>query len=389
MRLITFPQALAVTAVVNLTLFLTLCGPAAAWMTIAEALEDGPSTAGPILVGVGALALALGTLAVAGWMMRSGKHKAGFTFGQLLVVAGLLGLGMATALSPNTVTLIASFEWADGYNLAPLDESNRLTHALARGIFDAQTPDHVYFGRLNSYTPGLVALAVSFAVPLVVLLEGLRRTPVHGREDIRNVQVVACLALLALMLAIATAPYAISAAKAEAYFGWKARLNDLIPLGIGLAVPVAVLAFLLVRRNHLNAASDSPGQLVSVALLGLGSVATASLYGPLLVAVAGIPLVALLWSVLNGGISDEGAQHPFNTGQLLAGVALIGLAMCGAATPWAIAVFEWRRAFLLTETWLIATLAAAYAINLGVLAAAVWRLRVESRREQAPEPENA
>ena len=395
MKFITFPQALIATGLLGLTLALAFGWQVVPLVWAARYGEEGPSVAGPIGVLALSIAIPVGTLVLGLWRPR---HAAGaaLTFPRLLLVVGLLGLAVVSTLSVVPVAFLAAAEWVKGnpYSFSFVESSGEEVFPTAL-VF--RNVVHSY-GGLTSIVPSLIALAFTVAIPLAVVGDAWRRMcsaslkPETRGDVVTPERLLACLALITLMVAVGGAPLAVYVLTAP---GWPVpglsplQLDALVPLVAGTVLPVAVLLTLLLYR--LRRAGPFPPTLVAIclAVLVLTSVGVAAQQcPPLLLLVGGVPLVGLLFAKVVASDSGNSTTGVLPDSYLLFGTALVGLAVVGFVTPAAILMFEiWRTAS--AYEWTLVMLAVAYAINFGILAAAVWRLRVESRQEPVPEPESA
>ena len=393
MSLPTFPGMLAATGLLTLTLTLVASWLAVPWMKYASFVDGGPSATVPTLVLVATIATSLATLGWAVRLMRAGDGQQAVSFPHVLVVAALLGLGVVGALALWTAFFLSVVEWAEGFRLIPDAQPDTLAAIVARGLlrFPYASEWPLSGSPSSAYSGALVMQLVAVALPLALLSEGFRRmlrtrrNPGLAVEDLSRARLLVVLALLGLMVACAAAPMPIySIIRTEGDF-ISTVAGELLMLAVGFAVPIASLVLVAVahRRSRIQ---DSTWLPVVVALLVVAIASSSAADRLALPAVVGIPLAGLLWAALVAGKSERG---PLSAGHLLGVVALIGLVMIGGATRGAVSTIEVGLWYEVTHVWLIVTMAITYAINLGILAAAVWRLRAESRREPAPaaEPE--
>lgn len=422
MKAISFPHALVAAGLLTLTLALVAGLLTIPWLDISglamgvagygpdRGPVGGPSVVAPTSVLIATIVVGLATLC---WGLGQARGDGGtkeLTFAQALVVGGLLGLGITGALAMWPAFFMAVSEWCErvravgsfAETLCSMPDSRRGYQVLNIGL----EPPHSYYAGM------LVMQVVAAALPVVVLGEGLRRLrrdrmagPAAG--GITRSQGVVVLALLSFMVACAAAPTSIESIEFAVGLGegWQPAhlvVAELGTLGIGCAVPIVIL-FLVAVGHRWGRAPASAWLPVAMALLTF-ALAGATAADPadhahaaggwpafeyFRLTVVGIALAGLVWAALVCSALAGETGGLLSLGQVLGVIALVGLMLVGSATRGAVNTFEAFRFVDVTHGWLIVTLAAAYAINLGILAAAVWRLRVESRQEPVPEPETA
>ena len=427
MKSIRFSHALVATGLLTLTLALVAALLTLPWFDISGIVMGtsgagpdrrtvgGPSVVAPTSVLIATIVVGLATLS---WGLRQARRDGPgqeLTFSQALVVAGLLGLGTTGALAMWPAFYMAAADWCErvtvvgpysaSYSNAfcSLPDSMRGYRVLRLGLGEPQL----------SYTGMLVMQVVAVSLPLAVLGEGFRRLrrdrmaggPAAG--GLARSHVVVLLALLSFMVACAAAPPSIESIDFAVGLsqGWRNAplvVPELVTLGVGCGVPLAILLLAAVRhrwaRGNASVWLPVATALLVFALAGTAAADPADTSHGVLgrpgveyfrLAVVGTVVAGLVWGALSGSTQRGEARGFWSLGEVLGVVAVIGLMLLASATRGAVNQFEFARLGEVTHTWLIATLAAAYAVNLGVLAAAVWRLRVEGRREPVPEPENA
>ena len=356
MKSITFSQALVAVGLVGLTLPLTLGQAGINLIVSAYSYEGSPSPVA-LLVALGAtLAVAMGLLATGLARMRAGDEAEDtLSYQELLLTIGLLGLLITGALSPMALAFSIVTGWG---------EASWWTSADA----------------------GPLALQfAAFAIPLLVIgsnWKGARRGPSVQSEAL--VRPLTCLAVLTLVTAGSLAPgvavdpllsYVFSSGGYGLELGMAPELVSLAL--VALAIPIAVLLLLRFKEDALRSALAGP-LLITAALLATSG----HFLGVLLLLLFGIPLAALLWPHFTGRwpVNPPGR---LNTGQLLAWVALICLAV---TTPQALAfayTFTYSGPYREPFPGPAAALALACAISLAIIAVAAAKLRSEQENETA------
>ena len=368
MKSITFNQALLAVGLVGLTLPLTIGQPGITYIVSAYSYEGGPSPVGPIVALAATLAVAMVILATGLLRMRAGDESEDtLSYPQLLVTIGLLGLLFAGACSPMSLVFSIVTGW---------DETSWWTSTNA----------------------GPLALQLAaFAIPLLVIgssWKGARRGPsVPGEAVVRP---FTCLAVLTLVTAGSGAPSMVMRALPHSFFSGRYGAEDFgapnlltsVEIGVApelagfalvaLAIPIAVLLLLRFKEDALRSGLAGP-LLVTAALLATSG----GFAGVLLMLLFGIPIAALLWPHFTGRWPVNPPSR-LNTGQLLAWVALICLAITTAPTLGFVFSFtysEWSdfKPFPGPAT----ALALAYAISLAIFAVATAKLRSEQEIETA------
>ena len=394
MNRLTFSRMLVATGLLTLSLALVSSWRTVPWITYASFVDGGPSTTAPIVVLAVTTAMSLATLV---WGIRrrcAGAGEQGVSFPQVLVVVGLLGVGIVGALALWPAFFLSVLQWQEGFQLLPDAQPDTRAEVMARGLLNLQEVQVPLpsGSRSSAYSGALAMQLVAVALPLVVLSEGFRRLlrarrkPALGAEGLSQSQLLAVLALLGFMVACAAAPIPIYGIIRTGGDFLSTLVGDLVALAAGFAVPVVTLVLAAVTRKG-NRLQNSMWLPVTVALLvvAVAGGAAADRLG-LPAAAVGLPLAGLLWAGIVTGRLERG---PLGTGHLLGVVAVWGLLASGALTQGALSTFEVGRYFAVTHGWLIALMAITYAINFGILAAAVWRLQVDCPDEPVPEPETA
>lgn len=288
MHPLAFPQALAVVGLLGFTLVLTV----GADVIFAVALFRSADWAAPIATGPAvalqavAVAIPLAVL-VSAWRAHrrdDAPANRALTRGELLAVAGLLGLIVVAARSPATALSGAATDWG---------------------------PTWAFMAAMQT---------IAFLIPLAVLLRARgamarERWYPDGDHAVDAGRLLTALALLILMVAAATAP----ARADDIALLWAGTRNIgmLLALAVSFAAPLAAIA----RARQLDRFTPAEsGQLLIVAALMLPAAAIALVNGPgaLLLALA-IPPALLLpdWLGQWRGATDA-ARH------LPAGMALLG-----------------------------------------------------------------
>ena len=356
MKSITFSQALVAVGLVGLTLPLTLGQAGINLIVSAYSYEGSPSPVALLVALAATLAVAMGLLATGLARMRAGDESEDtLSYQELLLTIGLLGLLITGALSPTAL----AFSMVTGW-----DEASWWTSADA----------------------GPLALQfAAFAIPLLVIgsnWKGARRGPSVQSEAL--VRPFTCLAVLTLVTAGSLAPgvavdpllsYVFSSGGYGLELGMAPELVSLAL--VALAIPIAVLLLLRFKEDALRSALAGP-LLITAALLATSG----TFLGVLLLLLFGIPLAALLWPHFTGRwpVNPPGR---LNTGQLLAWVALICLAV---TTPQALGfayTFTYSGPYREPFPGPATALALACAISLAILAVAVAKLRSEQENETA------
>ncbi|MXY87913.1 MAG: hypothetical protein F4Y92_03530 [Dehalococcoidia bacterium] len=288
------------------------------------------------------------------------------------------------------VYFISVVEWAEGFRLERSDQPDYRTEVVARSLLSLIHGSDVPV-QSTSYSGPLVVQLIAAALPLAFLFEGFRRMLLARRDAAPRLEhpgparLLVVLALFALMVACAAAPMPLYALTNTWGFFTSTVVGELVMLAVGFAFPVASLIVVAAahRRGGLRASTWFP-VVIALLVVAIAAVAVAERGAPVMT--IGIPLAALLFA---GFAVGRSADAPLSAGHMLGCVALVGLIVVGGATRGTAGTIEVARLYDLGHTWLFAVMAITYAINLAVLAAAVWRLRVESRREPVPEPESA
>ena len=356
MKSITFGQALVAAGLVGLTLPLTIGQTNILYISAAYTFEGGPSPVGPIVALAATLAVAIVILVTGVARMRSGEAEAPLTHRDLLVAIGLLGLLMAGAFSPTSLVFSIVTGWEERSWWTSVD-----TGPLA-----------LQFG--------------AFVIPLVVIvrnLRGARQGP--SAEGGGTTGLLTSLTVLTLVTTAATAPAGVIRPLPHLVFSGAWNVDGLgeryiVGLEVGmapalvslvlgaLAIPLAALVLLRWKGSRFSCT----GLLVIAAALLGGS---AGIYGVTLLLLFGIPVAALYWSLARGQ-SSEDQPGRVNNGQLLAGVALICLAVTSSQTYLFASTFLYGSAQGLDPLpGPTAAIALAYAIGLTVLAVAIAKLR--------------
>ena len=404
MKAISFSQALTAVGLLLLTCTVVASLLTVPWLRLASLAENGPSIVAPIMALCGTVAVALIALGWGVWQERGSRRRKELTAPQALVVAGLLGLGVTGALSAWPALVLSVAQWLEGSrpvdfigrDLAPLAETFRGGRYLSLGLEEI---------RVSTVGP-LIMQGIAIVMPLVVFGEGLRRLvrkgPVgeSGESGLDRTTCVMVLALISFMTACAAAPAAILSVSVPLGVDGPGTAfvvtGDLLPLGIGTVIPIATLCLAALRRRALKLGGIAWLPVVTPLLVLATAGATAAepnsihFFSPL--AVIGIAFAGLAWAALAFSNPAREPRGTVSLGQVLGAVALVGLMALGASTPSGIDAMRWSRIFppdAPSYAWLPAILVAGYAINFAVLGAAVWRLRVESQQEPAPEPRGA
>ncbi len=297
MRPLAFPQALAVVGLLGLTLALTL--GADAIFAIAffrsvfrplDPLSPPPATGAAIALLATAVAIPLAVLAAA-WRMRKRDDAIAvrpLTRSELLAIVGLLGLIVVAARSPVTALVGAATDWGS-------------TWAFMAAM-----------------------QVIAFLIPLAVLLRARgaivrERWYPDGDHAITAGRLLTALALLALMVAAATAP----ARADDIALVWTGARNVgmLLALAVPFAAPLAAIAW--ARRMERFTPAESMRLLAVVALILLAA-AVAVVTSPVTLLLAfAIPPALLLPGWLGQWRNADAAPHR-PAGGLPAGVALLG-----------------------------------------------------------------
>ena len=369
---------------------------------------DGPSVVAPTSVLIATIVVGLATLCWGLGQARGDGARQELTFAQALVVVGLLGLGITGALAMWPAFFMAASDWCEGVHaLRPFGTA---LCSLADSMRGYQVL-HLGFEPPPSYTRMLVAQLVAVPLPLLVLGEGLRRLrrdriaggPAGG--GLARSHVVVVLALFSFITACAAAPTSVESIEFAVGLsgGWEEAslvIPEIATLGVGCAAPLVILFLVAIghRWGRGPAAAWLPvaTALLTFALAGATAAdpgdtgrAGSLAFEYVRLTVVGIALAGLVWGALVSSVSRDEPGRLLSLGQVLGVVALVGFMLLGSVTRGAVNTFETLRLSEVTHTWLIVTLAIAYVVNLGILAAAVWRLQVERPDEPVPEPEGA
>ncbi|MXZ88204.1 MAG: hypothetical protein F4081_00855 [Dehalococcoidia bacterium] len=423
MKFISFSHALVATGLLTLTLALVAALLTLPWFDVLGFVMgmagrgadrgpvEGPSVVAPTSVLIATIVVGLATLC---WGLAQGRgdgRRQELTFSQALVAAGLLGLGITGALAMWPAFFMVAGDWCE--RVRPVGQYAQTFCGLPDSMRGYRVL-HLGLAPPPSYATGMLVMqVVAGALPLAVLGEGLRRLRRDrmagglAADGLARSHVVVLLALLSFMAACAAAPPSIESIDFAVGLsqGWRNAplvVPELVTLGVGCGVPLVILLLAAVRhrwaRGNASVWLPVATALLVFALAGTAAADPADTSHGVLgrpgvehfrLAVVGIVLAGLVWGTFACSTPRGEARGFWSLGEVLGVVAVIGLMLLASATRGAVNQFEFARLGEVTHTWLIATLAAAYAVNLAILAAAVWRLRVEGRREPAPEPGSA
>lgn len=289
MRPLAFPQALAIVGLLGFTLVLTV-GADVVFAVALFRTADFPFVATDAAAALlaAAIAIPLAVLVSAWRARRRDDAPAALTRGELLAVTGLLGLIVVAARAPVAALAGAATDWGPGW------------------AFMAATQ------------------TIAFLIPLAVLLRARgamarERWRPGGDHAVDAGRLLTALALLALLIAAATAP----ARADDIALLWAGAPNVgmLLALAVSLAAPLAAIA--QARQLDRLTPAKSVRLLAAVALLLLAAaIAIVTGPGPLTLAFA-IPPALLLpgWLGQWGNATDAARRF---TGGLPACLALLG-----------------------------------------------------------------
>ncbi|MXY87277.1 MAG: hypothetical protein F4Y92_00235 [Dehalococcoidia bacterium] len=363
MRSIAFGQALLAVGLIGLTFGLVVGWELILWMSIGWSAGTGPSIIAPTTMLAIAFALALAVIVVALRRLKAGADPNALTFGELLVVVGVLGLLITTVLASQSLTM-----WQE---------------------------------HLRSYAGSAALQVVALVLPLVVTVFGMGRrrgqrpAPASEVQAAQPHHVAAALGLFGLLVAFGASPavlYDITLERSDLDFHWVGyHFFDLALLAVGLAGPLLALAVLLARRRRNPPPASSPLLLLIAALVGCTTCVATSHAPPLLALVVAISLAGLMWINHARPVAEPRQHEVLPTGQLLAGVAALGLILSFVAMPaTSTAIHNWRLAMAYGEVTtpyepMVVMPALAIAIQIALLAIAFRELRAGSASSEAGE----
>ncbi|MXZ88203.1 MAG: hypothetical protein F4081_00850 [Dehalococcoidia bacterium] len=392
MRSVTFGQGLLAAGLIGLTLMLTLGGELILWMSIGWSAGTGPSIIGPTTMLAIALTLALAVIVMAVRRLKAGADAQPLTSGELLVVVGVLGLLITTVLASQSLAMMATAEWYKSPGI-PTEY-----HQAARHL---EFTWQLWQEDLLSYAGSAALQVVALVLPLVVTVFGMRRRRVQRPASGSGVQVAqphhfaAALGLFGLMVAFAASPAVLNDValdRSDLDFHWIGyHFFDLALLSVGLAGPVLALVVLRAWTRGNSAPASSPLLLLVAALVGFTTCVATSHALPLLALVVAISLAGLMWINHARPVVEPGQHEVLPTGQLLAGVAALGLIVSFVALPaTSTAIHNWRLAMAYGEVSspyepMVVMPAIAFAIQLALLALAVRELKAGAASSEAGE----
>lgn len=396
MKYLTFSQALLAASLIGLTLMLTLGWELVLWISIGHSAGAGPSIIGPTAMLAIAFALALAVIVVAARRLRANADSRPLTFGDLLVVAGVLGLLITTLLASQSLAMMASAEWDQSESLPAYRQTAfYLQQALPPYLEVTWNPSG-----LPAYGGSAALQALALVIPLVVTGFGMRRRLREGPAAVARVHaaqaqdVATALALFGLMIAFATSPavlYDLALERANLDYHWVGYyFFDLGLFAAGLAGPGLALAVLLAGRGGSSGPVPTPVLLAVAALVGLTTCVATSHSLPLLALAIATILAGLMW-INHAAFVLKGERRGIPTGQLLVVVAALGLVVSFVAAPHTSAAINWARqlveAGLVTSAYepMIVMPVIAFVIHIALLALAFRVLRAGAESTAAEE----
>ena len=343
-KYVTFDQALLAVGLVGLTIALTYSEGSLFAIAAALLVEDGPSIVAPLVLLAVSAAIPFGLLAVVLWRMGPGSgggEGAPLTYPQARLIIGLAGLMLLVALTPQV--LIA--------NSAADDVA------------------------LDSF----VYLAVAGVIVAAILGSALQSLRSDAGPFDRS-RLLICLGLIALIVVAAVAPALSSVAVTGAEDDPELRVLS-AKLGIRVYAAASLLLTPLVLLGLRLRGDLGTGPTVAVVALLAGIAVSAYLYATFLI---GVPLAVLAVTSYFAARADGGTTGPVRSGPLLVSLGVLGLLMSASNVKYVITLFEQCADY---HMWLylgpLLALLAAFAFNLGILAAAVWELRAGTASAEA------
>ena len=337
-KYVTFDQALLAVGLTGLTIALTYGEGNLFAIAAALLVEDGPSITAPLVLLAVSVAIPFGLLAVVLWRMGTGSgggEAAPLTYPQARLIIGLAGLMLLVALAPQVLVANSAAGW----------------DAVA----------------LNS----IVYLAVAGVIVAAILGSALWSLRSDAGPFDRS-RLLICLGLIALIVVAAAAPVLNSIAVIGAEDD-----PELWALGVKLGRRLYAAALLLLTLAvllGLRLRGDLGTKLTVAAVTLLAGIAvSAYLYATFLI---GVPLAVLAATGSFAGRADGGPTGPVQSGPLLVSLGVLGLLMSASNVKLVIALYHQCADY---DVWLclgpLLALLAAVALNLAILAAAVWELR--------------
>lgn len=338
-KYVTFDQALLAVGLVGLTIALTYGEGNLFAIAAALLVEDGPSIVAPLVLLAVSAAIPFGLLAVVLWRMGTGsgggEGAVPLTYPQARLIIGLAGLMLLVALTPQVLVANSALGW------------------------DAVALDSIVY------------LAVAGVIVAAILGSALWSLRSDAGPFDRS-RLLICLGLIALIVVAAAAPALNSIAVIGAeddpeLWAFGVKLGRRLYAAALLLLTLAVLLGLRLRGDL------GTGPTVAVVALLAGIAVSAYLYATFLI---GVPLAVLAVTSYFAARADGGTTGPVRSGPLLVSLGVLGLLMSASNVKYVITLFEQCADY---HVWLylgpLLALLAAFAFNLGILAAAVWELR--------------
>ena len=339
-KYVTFDQALLAVGLVGLTIALTYGEGNLFAIAAALLVEDGPSIIAPLVLLAVSAAIPFGLLTVVLWRMGTGsgggEGAVPLTYPQARLIIGLAGLMLLVALTPQVLVANSALGW------------------------DAVALDSIVY------------LAVAGVIVAAILGSALRSLRSDAGPFDRS-RLLICLGLIALIVVAAAAPalnsiVVIGAEDDPELRAFSAKLGIRVYAAASLLLTPVVLLGLRLRGDL----GTGPTVAVVALLAGI-AVSAYHLYATFLI---GVPLAVLVVTSYFAGRADGGPTGPVRSGPLLVSLGVLGLLMSASNVKYVITLVEQCADY---HVWLylgpLLALLAAFAFNLGILAAAVWELR--------------
>lgn len=335
-KYVTFNQALLAVGLLGLTLALTNGEGNSFGIAASLLVDDGPAIGGPLVLLAVSIALPLVILAVAvGRSAAASGGKAGvpLTYAEARIAIALTGLSLLASFAPQLVTANTNAGW---------DES------------------------ILSIVYLVVALVILAAILGTALVDRTREPGPFGL-----LQVLRCVALIALVIAAVVAPglNGVLVAGSTVEPDLIARKSALAFGVYAIAAVAAILVILLVLRLR---SGMGPRSAIAAAALLLAISGSVQLGYTLTV---GLALAALVATAYFGSRAEDGSVAPVRNGALLASLGVLGLVISASTIKYVISLYHACAKFDASlYLWPTLALAAAVLFSLGVLGAGVWML---------------
>ena len=341
LKYLTFNQALLAVGILGLTLALT-SGEGNSFAIAASLLvDDGPSIGVPVILLAVSFALPLIILAIAlgrvSMAASAGEADEPLTYAETRIAIALTGLSLVASFAPQLVTANALAGW------------------------DESTDSSTFLG---------IALVTLVAILGTALRDRRREPGPFGMP-----QVLRCVALIALVIAAASAP-----AVSRILVAGSADAPELISRNSALAfhlygiAAVAVILMILLAVRIKSRLGTRAASAIAALLLAI----SASVHLAYTLTV-GLALVALVATSHFGGRAEDIAAAPVQNRALLAGLGVLGLIISASSTKYVISLYHACAEFDVSlYLWPTLALAAAVAFSLslagfGLAGARGWR----------------